>query len=141
MLYQVVSCLPLLGYMGLSENVGLIFPMNEIAIFNRDNDQQNHWVQWGTQHFQTHPYMSIHYPILSHIIPYYPIFLSHIVSLYFLILSPHVPMVWPAPQRFNQLQGELPAATATGSHQSAEGDDVGLNAWLEKRHKTLSFRP
>ena len=21
----------------------------------RDNDQQNHWVQWGTQHFQTHP--------------------------------------------------------------------------------------
>ena len=29
---------------------------NEIAIFHRDNDQQNHWVQWGTQHFQTHPY-------------------------------------------------------------------------------------
>ena len=28
---------------------------NEIAIFHRDNDQQNHWVQWGTQHFQTHP--------------------------------------------------------------------------------------
>ena len=21
---------------------------NEIAIFHRDNDQQNHWVQWGT---------------------------------------------------------------------------------------------
>ena len=21
----------------------------------RDNDQQNQWVQWGTQHFQTHP--------------------------------------------------------------------------------------
>ena len=31
---------------------------NEIAIFHRDNDQQNHWVQWGTQHFQTHPYGS-----------------------------------------------------------------------------------
>ena len=30
-----------------------IFPT--IAIFHRDNDQQNHWVQWGTQHFQTHP--------------------------------------------------------------------------------------
>ena len=29
---------------------------NEIAIFHRDNDQQNHWVQWGAQHFQTHPY-------------------------------------------------------------------------------------
>ena len=32
---------------------------NEIAIFHRDNDQQNHWVQWGTQHFQTHPYESM----------------------------------------------------------------------------------
>ena len=31
---------------------------NEIAIFHRDNDQQNHWVQWGTRHFQTHPYNS-----------------------------------------------------------------------------------
>ena len=41
-------------HLGLSENVGLIFPM--IAIFHRDNDQQNHWVQWGTQHFQTHPH-------------------------------------------------------------------------------------
>ena len=29
---------------------------NEIAIFHRDNDQQNHWVFRGTQHFQTHPY-------------------------------------------------------------------------------------
>ena len=28
---------------------------NEIAISKRDNDQQNHWVQWGTRHFQTHP--------------------------------------------------------------------------------------
>ena len=32
---------------------------NEIAIFHRDNDQQNHWVQWGTNHFQTHPIMII----------------------------------------------------------------------------------
>ena len=40
-------------HLGLSENVGYI--PNEIAIFHRDNDQQNHWVQWGTQHFQTHP--------------------------------------------------------------------------------------
>ena len=29
-------------YMGLSENVGYI--PNEIAIFHRDNDQQNHWL-------------------------------------------------------------------------------------------------
>ena len=29
---------------------------NEIAIFHRDNDQQNHWVDWGTNHFQTYPY-------------------------------------------------------------------------------------
>ena len=43
--------------MGLSENVGYI--PNEIAIFHRDKDQQNHWVQWGTQHFQTHPYGDI----------------------------------------------------------------------------------
>ena len=28
--------------MGLSENVGYI--PNEIAIFHRDNDQQNHWL-------------------------------------------------------------------------------------------------
>ena len=39
--------------MGLSENVGYI--PNEIAIFRRDNDQQNHWVFRGTQHFQTKP--------------------------------------------------------------------------------------
>ena len=32
--------------MGLSENVGLIFPMK--WPFNRDNDHENHWVQWGT---------------------------------------------------------------------------------------------
>ena len=29
---------------------------NEIAIFHRDNDQQNHWVNRGTNHFQTHPF-------------------------------------------------------------------------------------
>ena len=29
---------------------------NEIAIFRRDNDQQNHWVQWGLAYFQTNPY-------------------------------------------------------------------------------------
>ena len=29
---------------------------NEIAIFHRDNDQQNHWVFRGTQHFQTNPH-------------------------------------------------------------------------------------
>ena len=38
----------------VTENVGYI--PNEIAIFHRDNDHENHWVQWGTQHFQTHPY-------------------------------------------------------------------------------------
>ena len=44
-----------INHMGLSENVEYI--PNEIAIFHRDNDQQNHWVQWGTQqHFQTNPY-------------------------------------------------------------------------------------
>ena len=32
---------------------------NEIAIFHRDNDQQNHWVQWGLAYFQTHPYAEI----------------------------------------------------------------------------------
>ena len=32
--------------LGLSENVGYI--PNEIAIFHRDNDQQNHWVKRGT---------------------------------------------------------------------------------------------
>ena len=30
---------------------------NEIAIFHRDNDQQNHWVFWGTRHFQTKPFV------------------------------------------------------------------------------------
>ena len=43
--------------MALSENVGLIFPMIASHFSWRDHDQQNHWVQWGTQHFQTHPNM------------------------------------------------------------------------------------
>ena len=34
----------------MSENVGYI--PNEIAIFHRNNDQQNHWVFRGTNHFQ-----------------------------------------------------------------------------------------
>ena len=44
---------------------------NEIAIFHRDNDQQNHWVKRGTQHFQTHPYIQLvngsyaHFPLLE----------------------------------------------------------------------------
>ena len=37
---------------------------NEIAIFNRDNDQQNHWVQWGTNHFQTKP-NHLSYPLVN----------------------------------------------------------------------------
>ena len=37
------------------ENVGLIFPMIASHFSKRDNDQQNHWVQCGTRHFQTHP--------------------------------------------------------------------------------------
>ena len=43
--------------MGLSENVGYI--PNEIAIFHRDNNQQNHWVQWGTL-FSDTPICSIY---------------------------------------------------------------------------------
>ena len=39
-------CLKMLG----------IFPMIASHFSERDNDQQNHWVQWGTQHFQTHPF-------------------------------------------------------------------------------------
>ena len=41
--------------LGLSENVGYI--PNEIAIFHRDNDQQNQTGFRGTQHFQTHPFI------------------------------------------------------------------------------------
>ena len=44
--------------MGLSEN-RVEFP-NEIAIFHRDNDQQNHWVQWGTLFSDTAIYKIYH---------------------------------------------------------------------------------
>ena len=43
-------------YLGLSENVGWIFPMIASHFSWRDNDQQNHWVQWGLAYFQTHPF-------------------------------------------------------------------------------------
>ena len=39
--------------MAMSEN-GVYTP-NEIAIFHRDNDQQNHWVFRGTQLFSDKP--------------------------------------------------------------------------------------
>jgi hypothetical protein len=41
--------------MGLSENVGYI--PKQIAIFDWDNDQQNHWVQWGTLFSDTPQWM------------------------------------------------------------------------------------
>ena len=37
--------------MGMSENG--VYP--QLYPFSRDHDQQNHWVDWGTQHFQTNP--------------------------------------------------------------------------------------
>ena len=46
--------------MGLSENVRYI--PNEIAIFHRDNDRQNHWVQWGTLFSDTPIWISM-YPL------------------------------------------------------------------------------
>ena len=55
---QEDKVLPLFGgWAGQSLKIGYI--PNEIAIFHRDNDQQNHWVQWGTNHFQTHPCQSL----------------------------------------------------------------------------------
>ena len=60
-------------YMGLSENrVNL---PNEIAIFHRDNDQQNHWVQWGTNDIFRHthiPHTSINYIYIHSIYSIYP---------------------------------------------------------------------
>ena len=44
---------------GLSENVGLIFPTIASLLKTGLSDQQNHWVQWGTQHFQTHPWFPV----------------------------------------------------------------------------------
>ena len=41
-------------HMGLSEN--RVYIPNEIAIFRMDNDHENHWVFWGTNHFQTNRY-------------------------------------------------------------------------------------
>ena len=41
-------------HMGLSENVG--YTPNEIAIFRRDNHQQNHWKFRGLAYFQTKPH-------------------------------------------------------------------------------------
>ena len=38
---------------------------NEIAIFHGDNDQQNHWLFRGTQHFQTNPFTQ-QFPWLFH---------------------------------------------------------------------------
>ena len=42
--------------MGLSENVGYI--PNEIAIFHRDNDQQNHWVNRGLANIFRHTHIT-----------------------------------------------------------------------------------
>ena len=42
---------------------------NEIAIFHRDNDQQNHWVQWGFSLFSDTP---------IYIFPYIPIENGHL---------------------------------------------------------------
>ena len=46
------------GFLG--EDVGFVWKCwdnipNEIAIFHRDNDHENHWVQWGLAYFQTNP--------------------------------------------------------------------------------------
>ena len=56
-------------HMGLSENrVNL---PNEIAIFHRDNDQQNHWVFRGVPYFQTNPF-------IAHLSTIYPPFNHHL---------------------------------------------------------------
>ena len=49
--YTIWVCLKMLG----SYSQLYIY----IAIFRRDNDQQNHWVQWGLAYFQTHPCVSL----------------------------------------------------------------------------------
>ena len=77
-------------YVGLSENVGCI--PNEIAIFHRDNDQQNHWLQWGTQHFQTHPFGSLRClkfePVSSGLRPIRQGLVSVLKSFVFLLEEP-----------------------------------------------------
>ena len=40
---------------------------NDIAIFHRDNDQQNHWVHRGLAYFQTHPYGSYGFLVFYHV--------------------------------------------------------------------------
>ena len=54
----------LVGFLDVFCNTWLCLEMgyttNEIAIFHRDNDQQNHWVFRGTQHFQTNPCVCVH---------------------------------------------------------------------------------
>ena len=50
--------------MGLVMKIGYI--PNEIAIKNRDNDQQNHWVKRGTLFSDTPIYIYIDYCIVSH---------------------------------------------------------------------------
>ena len=51
-MYQNVSLIT----MGMSEN-GL-YP--QLYPFSRDNDHENHWVQWGTNYFQTNPYVIVY---------------------------------------------------------------------------------
>ena len=48
--------------MGLSENVGYI--PNEIAIFHRDNDQQNQWVFRGLANIFRHTHMKTNSSVL-----------------------------------------------------------------------------
>ena len=55
--------------MGMSEN-GLYSQWNS-HLYNRDNDQQNHWVFRGTQHFQTHhvfPHQKTRAPPTYHVL-------------------------------------------------------------------------
>ena len=53
-------------HLGMSEN-GVQTP-NEIAIFHRDHDQQNHWVQWGLANiFRSKPISEYPiYPLVNH---------------------------------------------------------------------------
>ena len=45
--------------MGLSENVGLIFPTIASHFSKRDNDQQNQWVQWGLANIFRHIHVQL----------------------------------------------------------------------------------
>ena len=55
---SVLSCLNQIYWCGFVWKCWVNIP-NEIAIFHRDKDHENHWVQWGTQHFQTHIHVII----------------------------------------------------------------------------------